>query len=192
MKHLVLGGARSGKSRCAESWAQQRDKKLRYIATAAAGDEEMARRIAHHRNARGACWMLHEEPLALHADRLSTPLGLLRCVGSLEIAAMCGAYSHCAQRGIPILPDGFIATAAALPAVRINPGVRDWMVAGHCSIEAAHRRTLDYLELTPLLDLGMRLGEGSGAAVAVSIIRSALALHAQMATFADADVAESG
>ncbi len=130
-----------------------------------------------------------QKALQLHADNLAVPLGILRCVGGLEIAGLCGAYLRCAQRGIPILLDGFIATAAALLAMRINSGVQQWLIAGHKSAEQAHSRTLEAMQLQPLLDLGMRLGEGSGAAVAVAIIRSALLLHNNMATFADAGVA---
>lgn len=134
---------------------------------------------------------LIDSALQLHAEQLYSPLGVLRCVGGLEIAAICGAYIHSAQLGIPIMLDGFIATAAALLACRINPSVRSWMIAGHCSAEAAHHLALESLQLEPILDLEMRLGEGSGAAVAVSILRSALALHRQMASFADAGVSES-
>ncbi len=129
--------------------------------------------------------------LQLHSDALATPLSVLRCVGGLEIAGLCGAYLRCAQRGIPILIDGFIATAAALLATRINSGVQHWLIAGHRSAEHAHSRTLEAMHLQPLLDLDMRLGEGSGAAVAVAIIRSALLLHNNMATFADAGIADA-
>ncbi len=131
------------------------------------------------------------EALQLHANELTSGHGILRCLGGLEIAAMTGAFIHCAQRGIPILVDGFIATAAALAACNINPGVQQWLLAGHCSAESAHRTALDHLGLEPILDLQMRLGEGSGAAVAVPVIRTALALHSGMATFADAGVSES-
>ena len=130
-----------------------------------------------------------ERALQRHEDALTQPLAVLRCVGGLEIAALCGAYLRCAQRGIPILVDGFIATAAALLATRINSGVQQWLIAGHLSAEQAHKKTLEAMQLQPLLDLGMRLGEGSGAAVAVAIIQSALLLHNNMATFAEAGVA---
>lgn len=127
--------------------------------------------------------------LARHREALTDPLAVLRCVGGLEIAAICGAYLRCAQRGVPVLVDGFIATAAALLAVRINPGVRGWLLFGHRSAERAHGLALGALDAEPLLDLGMRLGEGSGAALAVPILRAALALHAGMATFDSAGVA---
>lgn len=129
--------------------------------------------------------------LALHADSLTEPLGILRCVGGLEIAAMAGACIRSAQLGIPILLDGFISTVAALAAIGINADVKPWLTAGHQSAEAAHGRLLETLSLQPILNLGMRLGEGSGAAIAVSIIRSALLLHNHMATFAAAGVANS-
>lgn len=131
---------------------------------------------------------LIDDALALHRAQLDSPLGILRCLGGLEIAAICGAILRCAQRGIPVLVDGFIATAAALLAARINPGATPWLMAAHRSGEAAHGRALEALGLAPLLDLGMRLGEGSGAAAAVPLLQSALDLHANMATFAEAAV----
>lgn len=126
-----------------------------------------------------------------HAENLETPLGILQHVGGLEIAGLVGAYIECAQKGVPILVDGFITTAAALLAEAINPNCRDWMLFAHKSAEPAHTLALESLKATPILDLGMRLGEGSGAGVAVSIIKSALALHSNMATFATAGVSES-
>lgn len=135
--------------------------------------------------------------LALHG-LLSSPSGdaiegdraleILRCVGGFEIAALTGAYVTAAQQGIPVLVDGFITTVAALLAVRINPGVRDWLLFGHTSAEPGHQRVLAALDAQPLLQLGMRLGEGSGAAVAVPLLRLACALHNGMATFAEAAV----
>jgi len=116
------------------------------------------------------------------------PLEILRRLGGFEIAGLCGAYIACAQEGIAILVDGYISTAAALLAVRINPGVRNWMLFSHNSAEPGHRLMLEALKARPLLDLGMRLGEGSGAAVAVPLLRMACALHNEMATFAEAGV----
>lgn len=117
-------------------------------------------------------------------------LEILRCVGGFEIAALTGAYVTAAQHGIPVLVDGFITTVAALLAVRINPGVRGWLLFGHTSAEPGHQRVLAELDAQPLLQLGMRLGEGSGAAVAVPLLRLACALHNGMATFAEAAVSE--
>ena len=121
-----------------------------------------------------------------HTDR--EPLEVLRCLGGFEIAALTGAYVAAAQRGIPSLVDGFICTAAALLACWINPSVRPWLLFGHRSAEPGHAAVLDKLKAEPLLDLGLRLGEGSGAALAVSVLRSALALHSGMATFEQAAV----
>lgn len=127
--------------------------------------------------------------LALHGPLSDAPLRALRCIGGLELAALVGAFISAAQRGVPILVDGYITTAAALCAVRLNPTIRPWLLFGHRSAEPGHRLLLAALEGEPLLDLGMRLGEGSGAAVAVALLRSACALHNEMATFAEAAVA---
>ena len=128
--------------------------------------------------------------LELHDDA-DSPLDWLRCVGGFELAALAGAYVAAAQRGIPVLIDGFITSAAALAAVRLQPGCRAWMFFAHRSHERGHARLLDALEAEPLLDLSLRLGEASGAAVAVPLLRLACALHAGMATFAEAGVAEA-
>lgn len=117
-------------------------------------------------------------------------LEVLRRLGGFEIAALTGAFIGCAQRGIPVLVDGYIANAAALVAVRINPRVADWLLFAHRSAEPGHTLLLEALHAEPLLNLGMRLGEGSGAAVAVPLIRMACALHSSMATFAEAGVSE--
>jgi len=128
--------------------------------------------------------------LALHEAYLGDPLEVLRRLGGFEIAALTGAFIGCAQRGIPVLVDGYITTAAALLAVRIQPSVADWLMYAHRSAEPGHILMLDALQAKPLLNLGMRLGEGSGAAVAVTIIRLACALHNEMATFAEAGVSD--
>lgn len=128
--------------------------------------------------------------LALHINNDTGPEEILRCLGGFEIAALVGAYIGNAQRGVPSLVDGYITTAAALLACRINPSIADWLVFSHCSAEAAHALVLKAIGAKPLIDLDMRLGEGSGAGVAVSLIQSALLLHAQMATFAEAGVSE--
>lgn len=128
--------------------------------------------------------------LALHAAHLNDPLEVLRRLGGFEIAALTGAFIGCAQRGIPVLVDGYITTAAALLAVRIQPDVASWLFYAHRSAEPGHILMLDALQAAPLLQLGMRLGEGSGAAVAVPLLRLACALHNDMATFAEAGVSE--
>ncbi len=118
------------------------------------------------------------------------PLVVLRQLGGFEIAALCGAYLRAAQLGLPVLVDGYITTAAALVAVRYQPAVREWLLFAHRSAEPGHHAMLQALEADPLLDLGMRLGEGSGAAAALPLLRLACALHNGMATFADAGVSE--
>ncbi len=129
-----------------------------------------------------------ERSLARHPDR--EPLDVLRCLGGFEIAALVGAYVRCGQLGLPVLVDGFITTVAALTALRLRPELAAWLLYAHCSAEPGHRQVLEALRARPLLELGMRLGEGSGAAVAVPLLRAALALHGRMATFAEAGVSE--
>jgi len=128
--------------------------------------------------------------LETHKDDCgSDALAWLRCAGGFEIAALTGAYLRAAQSGLAILVDGFISSVAALCAVKINPEVNDYLFFSHLSAEQGHRKVLDVLGQKPLLDLGMRLGEGSGAAVAVSLLRSACVTHNNMATFEEAMVA---
>jgi nicotinate-nucleotide--dimethylbenzimidazole phosphoribosyltransferase len=130
-----------------------------------------------------------ERALDRHAD-IGGPMDLLAALGGFEIAALAGAFIASAQRGVPVLVDGFITSVAALVAAREAPAVARWLIATHRSAEPGHDRILAELELDPILDLGMRLGEGSGAAVAVPILRSACAVHAGMATFAEAGVSQ--
>lgn len=113
---------------------------------------------------------------------------VLTRLGGFEIAALTGAYLACAKMGVAVLIDGFISTAAALAAERICPGTAAWFLYAHSSAEPGHARLLAALRAKPLLSLGMRLGEGSGAAVAVPLLRMACALHGGMATFAEAGV----
>jgi len=131
-----------------------------------------------------------EKALACHHAVLDKPYDVLRCLGGLEIAGLVGAYISAAQKGIPVLVDGFICTAAALIAVKLNESVRDWLLFSHQSAEPAHIIALDALRAEPLLQLGLRLGEGSGAALAVPLLKSALSLHNNMATFTAAGVNE--
>ncbi len=130
--------------------------------------------------------------LELHRDRISSGvLGTLESVGGLEIAALAGAYVACAQRGIPCLVDGFISTAAALCAIELNPAVREWLLFAHLSDEAGHRHALELINAPPLISIGMRLGEGTGAAVVCSVLKCALKLHSEMATFEQASVSSN-
>ena len=109
-------------------------------------------------------------------------------MGGLEIAAIAAAYIRASQLGMPCFVDGFITTAAALLAVKLNPGVRQWLLFAHHSAECGHSALLSALDAEPLLQLGMRLGEGSGAAVAYATVQQALTIHNNMATFAQAAV----
>ena len=113
-------------------------------------------------------------------------------VGGLEIAAMSGYYVEAARRAVPVLLDGFISAAAALAARAIAPRAVDWMLAAHASAERGHRAALRHLGLEPLVDLGLRLGEGSGAALVLPLVDAAIALHAGMATFEEAGVSRRG
>jgi nicotinate-nucleotide--dimethylbenzimidazole phosphoribosyltransferase len=113
---------------------------------------------------------------------------ILGAVGGLEIAAICGAVIASAQHRIPVLIDGFIVSVAALAAVRLNPSCRPYLIFSHRSAEQGHRLVLEAFDARPLLDLDLRLGEGSGAALALPILRLACALHNRMATFAEAAV----
>ncbi|MET1078045.1 MAG: nicotinate-nucleotide--dimethylbenzimidazole phosphoribosyltransferase [Pseudomonas sp.] len=131
-----------------------------------------------------------EAALRFHGAQLDTPLELLRRLGGLEIAALVGAYLACAQQGLPVLVDGFICSVAALLAVRLNPGCRAWLLFAHRGAEPGHGRVLQALDAEPLLQLGLRLGEGSGAALAVPLLQLACRLHNEMATFAEAAVAD--
>ncbi|MCY0111524.1 nicotinate-nucleotide--dimethylbenzimidazole phosphoribosyltransferase [Pseudomonas monsensis] len=131
-----------------------------------------------------------ERALALHAAHRGDALQTLFNLGGFEIAALVGAYLAAAQEGVAVLVDGFICTVAALVAVRLNPACREWLLFGHRGAEPGHRHVLETLGAEPLLELGLRLGEGSGAALAVPLLRLACDLHGQMATFAEAAVAD--
>ncbi len=119
------------------------------------------------------------------------PLDVLRRVGGLEIAAMTGLVLGAARNRIAVVVDGFISTAAAALAFAIEPRVSGYLFAGHQSAEPGHRVLLEYVGLKPILSLNMRLGEGTGAVLAMPIIESAMALYNQMATFASAGVSEA-
>jgi len=126
--------------------------------------------------------------LLYHGDSLRDPLEALRRVGGRELAAMFGALLAARRMGLPVLLDGFVVGAAAGVLAALSAEGLAHCLAGHVSAEPGHRRLLDHLQKVPLLDLGMRLGEGSGAAVALGILKAAVACHAGMATFAEASV----
>jgi len=126
--------------------------------------------------------------LAYHAEALDHPLAILARLGGREIAAMLGAIVACRQQKVPVIVDGFVATAAAAIAHAVNPASIDHCLFAHISAESAHAKALQHMGVTPLLDLGMRLGEGSGAALAAVLVKTALHLHNNMATFAEAAV----
>lgn len=121
--------------------------------------------------------------LARHADAAGDPLKVLAAVGGLEIAALAGVVLGSAERQVPVLVDGFITGAAALVAARLAPASTDAMLAAHLSPEPGHALQLAELGLRPMLDLEMRLGEGSGATLAIPLVRSAIAILTEMATF---------
>ena len=123
-----------------------------------------------------------------HGDQLDNPIEAMRRVGGRELAAIAGAVLAARHGRVPVILDGFVATAAAAVLERVVPGALDHCVAGHVSQEPGHRRLLGKLGKVPLLDLGMRLGEASGAAVALGVLRCALATHNGMATFDEASV----
>ena len=126
--------------------------------------------------------------LEFHQAAFDSTLASMQRVGGFEIAALTGAYLRCAQLGIPSLVDGFICTVAALAAMQINPGCQDWLLFSHQSAEQGHACVLEAMGAKPLLNLNMRLGEGSGAAVALPLLKLACELHNGMATFEDAGV----
>jgi nicotinate-nucleotide--dimethylbenzimidazole phosphoribosyltransferase len=126
--------------------------------------------------------------LDTHAGHLKDPLEVLRRLGGREIAAMVGAIVAARHQKIPVVLDGFVTTAAAAIVQAMNPRGLDHCIAGHFSAEQAHHKVLERLRLTPLLSLGMRLGEGTGAALAMGIIKAAAAMHNDMATFTSAGV----
>jgi nicotinate-nucleotide--dimethylbenzimidazole phosphoribosyltransferase len=121
-------------------------------------------------------------------NNLPDPLEVLRCMGGLEIASMTGMMLGAAKNGIAVVVDGFISTAAAAIAFKIEPRVREYFFAGHQSMEPGHKILLDLLGLHPILSLNMRLGEGTGAVLAMPVIESAMCLYNEMATFTSAGV----
>ena len=140
-------------------------------------DEAMARKRA-----------VIDRALAGHAAIIDDPLRVAAALGGRELAAILGATLAARRRRVPVVLDGFVSTAAAAPLKQLRADSLDHTLAGHVSAEAGHRALLQKLDLEPLLDLDMRLGEASGAALAVLILRAALACHTGMATFTEAGV----
>jgi len=132
-----------------------------------------------------------EQALAANKTAELDPVGVLSAVGGLEIAALAGVVIGCAIERVPVVIDGFISSAAALAAVRIAPDTAGYIIASHLSTEPGHRAVLEALDLEPLLELDMRLGEGSGAALGMGVIDAACRVMSGMATFAEAGVSDS-
>jgi nicotinate-nucleotide--dimethylbenzimidazole phosphoribosyltransferase len=131
------------------------------------------------------------EALIRHKPDPANPLDVLAKVGGFEIGAIAGLILGAASRRIPVVVDGFISSAGALIATRLEPASRDYLFFSHLSRERAHRRMLDVLDAHPILDLDMCLGEGTGAAIAMDIICAAVRIYNQMATFDSASVSRA-
>ncbi|HKJ62816.1 MAG TPA: nicotinate-nucleotide--dimethylbenzimidazole phosphoribosyltransferase [Hyphomicrobiales bacterium] len=130
-----------------------------------------------------------DEVIELHKEAAHGAADKLRLAGGRETAAIAGAILAARHRRVPVVLDGFVVSASLAPLVCDNPAIVDHCIAGHCSAERAHRKLLGYFGLRPLLDLDMRLGEGTGAALAISIVKAAVRAHNEMATFTEARVA---
>ncbi len=133
-----------------------------------------------------------ERGLAVNKAALADPLATLAALGGFEIAGITGLVLGAAARKIPVVVDGFISTAGALAAVRLSPAAADYLFFSHLSEEAGHRIIMNTLGIKPILDLGMRLGEGTGAALAMTLINAALKMSTEMATFSSAKVSGKG
>ncbi|MDE3111580.1 MAG: nicotinate-nucleotide--dimethylbenzimidazole phosphoribosyltransferase [Chloroflexota bacterium] len=131
-----------------------------------------------------------ETALALHRPDPTDALGVLAAVGGFEIAGLAGVVLAGAAHRIPVILDGFISGAAGLAAASLAPACRPYLIAAHRSVEVGHRVVLDRLGLRPILDLDLRLGEGTGAALAMPIVEAAVRVHREMATFAEAQVSD--
>jgi len=131
-----------------------------------------------------------QNALEKHQNNLTTPLEVLVALGGFEIAALTATYIRCAQKGIIAVVDGYICSVAALFAIQINPQCKTWLIFSHQSAERGHEIVLEQIEAKPLLQLDMRLGEASGAALVYPLIRSACLLHNEMASFSSAAVSE--
>lgn len=131
-----------------------------------------------------------KEALKINKPILNNPLDVLAKVGGFEIGGLCGIILAAASKKIPVVIDGFISGAAALVAYHLEPKTKDYMIASHCSVEIGHKIILDHIGLKPILDLNLRLGEGTGAALGINIVEAAIKILTQMATFQNAGVSE--
>jgi nicotinate-nucleotide--dimethylbenzimidazole phosphoribosyltransferase len=131
-----------------------------------------------------------EQSLAVNQPNPKDARDVLHKVGGLEIAGLAGVMIAAASRRIPIVVDGFISTASAMIAVGLAPGVRDYLISAHQSVEIGHQVMLRHLNLKPLLDLNLRLGEGTGSALAFHLIEASTRILREMATFAEAGVSD--
>ena len=129
-----------------------------------------------------------ERAIKLHSPDPEDPVNTLAVVGGLEIAGICGLVLAAAANSTPVVTDGFISTAGAMVAAAICPHVKGYIFAAHQSVEQGHRAQLQYLEQRPILDLDMRLGEGTGAVLAMNLIEAGLKIYLEMATFDGAQV----
>jgi len=131
-----------------------------------------------------------KKSISLNRPDKTNPIDVLAKVGGFEIGGMAGIILACASKRIPVVIDGFISGAAALVAYQLEPKTKDYMIASHCSVERGHRIILDYLGLKPILDLNLRLGEGTGAALGINMLEASIKILTQMATFKSAGVSE--
>jgi nicotinate-nucleotide--dimethylbenzimidazole phosphoribosyltransferase len=131
-----------------------------------------------------------EHALAVNQPNPNDALDVLHKVGGLEIAGLAGTMIAAASRRIPVVVDGFISTAAAMIAVELAPGLRDYLIAAHLSVETGHRAMLQHIGLKPLFDLNLRLGEGTGAALAFHLVEASARILREMATFDEAGVSD--
>ena len=131
-----------------------------------------------------------EQALALHSENLVDAKGILRCLGGFELVQITAAMLAAAENNMVIIVDGFICTAAAMLAIELNANIKEYMIFAHCSGEQGHQKMLQWLQVKPLLNLGLRLGEGTGAALALPIMQAAVAFYNDMASFADAKVTD--
>ncbi len=128
--------------------------------------------------------------LSLNKPDPADPIDVLSKVGGFEIGGLAGIILAAAANKVPVVIDGFISGAAALVAYKIEPKVKDYLIAAHCSVEAGHKVILEHIGLKPLLDLNLRLGEGTGAALGIGLADAAIKILTQMATFKNANVSE--